>query len=252
MSRWRVQIRSVPKRDEPAKHNKDRTSVGRPGWGSLRLAVADGASQAYKADVWAKLLVDAWTQRRLDTTHSNARIAATIGRLGAVWGVDEEPSSHSPWYVAAKASRGSFATLLGVDLRYKRRAWRWRALAVGDTELFVIDASYELRIAYPVARSADFGPAPMLLSTGRRDSDLPPYRHMRASGLLPAGGRLVLATDALAKCLLAAHEDGKPLWAEAIAAGGATRTFIQWIRDLRANGRLDDDDTTLLIAERTR
>ena len=252
MSRWRVRARSVPKRGEPPDHNKDRAAVARPRRGRLLLAVADGATQAHCADEWAQLLVDAWMGQRLAVGHSNATLATTLDELSAVWHAIAVPPGESPWYVTAKASHGSFSTLLGVDVRLEGRAWRWTVLAVGDTELFVVDGGDVLIAAHPVARSTDFNSTPPLLATGPRNPDVAPRRRIRRTGLLPADGRLIAATDALAKCLLAADEAGVPLWIDAVVATRSDRSFAGWVGHLREVGRLNDDDTTLLIAERVR
>jgi Protein phosphatase 2C len=252
MSRWRVRARSVPKRGEAPSHNKDRVAIALPRRGRLLLAVADGATQAYRADAWAQLLVDAWTEQRLAVGRSNATLVAAIGNLSVAWHASAVPPGDAPWYVAAKASRGSFSTLLGVDVRLEGRVWRWTILAVGDTEFFVVGDGDVLIAAHPLARSSEFNNTPPLLATGLRNPDLARRRRIRRMGLLPAGGRLIAATDALAKCLLAAQEARAPIWAEAVGAARSDRSFARWIGQLREHGRLDDDDTTLLVAERVR
>jgi hypothetical protein len=214
------------------------------------MAVADGATQAYLGETWAQILVDAWARKKLSVSQSNDATRLAIDMLATSWLEAAEPPSDAPWYVAAKASRGAHATLLGVDLRLNHRAWRWRALAIGDTSLFALNEELALEASYPVLSSRDFTSTPALLTAGGSNPDLARGRRIRATGALPRGGLLMVATDAIAKCLLAAEEDGLPLWGQAVDAVATKRRFARWVEELRGSRRIDDDDTTLLVAER--
>ena len=252
MSRWRVRSQSVPKRAEPAKHNKDCAGFRRPRRGRLLVAVADGATQAYQAGSWASILTAAWIDGELSSKHSNASLSAAVSRLAERWRAENAPAADAPWYATAKAARGSYSTLLGLEMERKGRAWHWRLLAVGDTVAFVLGRDGRLVASHPLADSGEFGSSPPLLGTGRSNPDLETGRRLRRKGTLEDGGRALIATDALAKCLLEAHESGIPIWAAAVDAARTARTFSRWVAVLREAGQLDDDDTTLMVLERGR
>lgn len=252
MSRWRIRVRSVPKAAEEAYRNKDRVRVGRPGHGRLVVGVSDGATQAFGSGDWADLLVGAWGDRTLSTTRSNRAIGERLGSLASAWRAGVTTSDSVPWFVTAKAARGAHATFLGLELRFVGRSWHWRALAVGDTELFVLDADRALTAAFPIDRSTDFGGFPELIGTTDPAGSVRPGRHIRKSGVLHHCGQILVATDALARCLLAAHEAGHPLWDSADAAARTHDAFAGWVSELRASSRIEDDDTSLVTLERAR
>lgn len=252
MSRWRALARSVPKRGEPDAHNKDRAAISRGRRGRLLAAVADGATQGYHDEAWAEALVSAWVASGVPARGTNAALGAAIARLSSHRAPASPPAGDAPWYVAAKAARGAYATLLALEVRPDHRRWRWQALAVGDTDLFVLDARRELVAAFPVESSSAFGATPALIGTRAPAHDLGPGRRLRRRGILPPGGALLVATDALAKCLLEASASGAPLWGEASASLRSQRAFACWVESLRNGGGLGDDDTTLLVVERVR
>ena len=77
----------------------------------------------------------------------------------------------------------------------------WEALAVGDACLFHLAAGGCLS-SFPVDRSTDFTASPTLISSR---SGVPSWKTTR--GTLRPGEAILLATDALAQCLLASAEE---------------------------------------------
>jgi hypothetical protein len=200
--------------------------------------------------MWAELLVRAWIDGRISASDSNSSISEAVRHLAQTWRATADPGAGAPWYLSAKAGRGAHSTIIGVEFTHVGRLWQWKALAVGDTDMFVLTADDVLVYAYPLSDPAAFTSSPFLVSTGGENAALAPGQRLRRRGVLRSGDRLMVATDALAKCLLVAHQAGEPLWGDAAAAVRSRRGFADWVASLREGGRLEDDDTTLMLVRR--
>jgi hypothetical protein len=218
---------------------------------SGRFAVADGASEASFAAVWARLLAEGFVQapgkpwKELDWLGPvRQRWAAEVDRLPL------------PWYAEAKREQGGFATLLGLALRAPQpepnpEPGIWRALALGDSCLFQLRGIH-LRKAWPLTRSADFGNQPRLCgSRPRANEPLDPERE-QAFGKWRPGDRFLLMTDALAQWFLQATEQGnRPVLdvAHLLAQPDPQAAFAGWVEERRERQGLRNDDVTLLIID---
>ena len=122
---------------------------------ALRFAVADGASETSFARQWAELLVEGFVQG----APSAAELRDFVTPLQAAW-AEGQKGKATAWYSERKAADGAFSSLLGVTIEGDR----WRALAIGDTCLFVVRSGKMLR-AFPLERAEQFSNRPSLLSS---------------------------------------------------------------------------------------
>jgi hypothetical protein len=212
-----------------------------------RFAVADGASASAFARLWAHLLVHAYTAGWLTPEALETDLAPVQARWAAL--VDRRPM---PWYAMEQARRGAFAALVGLSLSADGG---WSALAVGDCCLFHLRRG-ALLVAFPVDDPDAFDNRPMLLGS-RPVSN----RRLRecgaiatASGAWQPGDTFLLMSDALAAAYLRMRRGP----ADAQAPPGPmsplpglefdrTRAgFRRWIRALRAQRLVRNDDVSLL------
>jgi hypothetical protein len=205
---------------------------------SLRFAVADGASETSFAKQWAELLVE----RFVHEPPTAAELREWVAPMQEAW-VGEHQGKAQAWYAEAKARDGAFSSLLGVAIDENR----WRALAVGDTCLFVVRAG-KLERAFPLARAAEFNNSPVLLSSVAR-SNSRVWDDVRSDeGELRERDQLLLMTDALAQWFLVESEMGRRPWA-ALARATTPEAFGAFIDCLRGGGALRNDDVTLVRVE---
>jgi hypothetical protein len=225
----------LPKRGNQAEEYEDAfAGDGETG----RFAVADGASEASFAALWARLLVTGFVQE----TPSRA---SWLQPLRERWAAEVD-SLPLPWYGEVKRKDGAFATLLVLIVKKggDEASGSWRAQAIGDTCLFQT-RNNQLVKAFPLTRSADFGTCPDLL--GSRPSPIGLPRKTR--GKWRTRDRFYMMTDALAQWFLAQNEANKKPWQaiDKILAEDETKiAFAAWIEDLRDHGGLRNDDITLL------
>jgi hypothetical protein len=208
--------------------------------GRSRAAVADGASESLFAGLWAELLADAYC----DATGTGVALPP-LEPLRRQWQA-HTAATNLPWHAEEKRARGAAAALVGVALSPPDEdGCRWDAVAVGDSCLFIVRGGARLLVSFPVKRSDDFSGLPRLLHTipgaaGAADPD--PHR---AQGRVQEGDDLYLMSDALGAWFLGESERGREPWRWFVGLQDR-ETFAERIRQLRTDGRLRDDDVTLV------
>jgi hypothetical protein len=170
---------SVAKRGNQPGENEDATAAAPD---ELRFAVCDGATEGWESGPWAARLAAAFVARPPEPADFPGWLASARD-----WAPDALEGTQ-PWYVAEKREQGSFATLLGLELRRSQNGegWSWRAVAVGDSCLFHLRGT-ELAQAFPLESAAAFGNRPALsrAGVGRRAGQL---RRSPAAGDRRGGG----------------------------------------------------------------
>ena len=241
--RWRA-FRLWKQNNAPEEYED--ACAGDPGTG--RFAIADGASEASFAAIWAQLLVEQFVAdsgkpwRNLDW----------IGPLRATWGkrVDDMPL---PWYAEEKRELGAFATLLGLSIGppTEDRPGAWRAVAIGDCCLFRTRGKSLLQ-SFPMKRSEEFGNRPRLLASRARGLDQLDAEREQVHGRWHSGDCFLLMTDALAQWfLLRTEQEGEPLTEirGLLAESDPKAAFPGWIDERRAQHGLRNDDVTLAVVD---
>ena len=214
-----------------------------------RFAVADGASEASFAGIWARLLAENFTTG----PGKPWRDLKWIAPLRKQWAaqVDALPL---PWYAEEKRELGAYATFLGMAVRPSavgREGGFWRALAVGDCCLFHARAGRLLQ-SFPMTRSEEFGNRPHLLSSRAQRSNESSEGRARAHGRWQPGDRFLLMTDALAQWFLLRSEQGKdPLSSirRLLAEKSPEAAFAGWVEKRRQQAVLKNDDVTLIVVD---
>lgn len=231
----------LPRRgNSPAEYEDAFAAEDRTG----RYALADGATESSFAAQWARLLVEDFVRSGADPP----RWSDSLLPLQAQW--DREVRARAlPWYAEAGLEQGAFATLLAVVLTAgPESAWRWQAVAVGDTCLVHTRAGSLLR-AFPLTASRHFGSIPHLVGSRMSPPSIAQRQNVWEAGLGQAGDRLWMMTDAAAQCCLAECESGRNPWNDLesiLAAPSPDDRFAQWVATLRDAGKMRNDDVTLL------
>ncbi len=217
----------------------------------FRCAVADGASESAFSKEWARLLV----RRR----YQGQRLSFAL--LKRCW-LRRVTSKPVPWYLEEKIRRGAHATLVELSIRdpkpSKPSGGPWKAAAVGDSCLFHVRDGRLLTVA-PITQSDKFNNHPNLVSTDSSASfGLDESRIKVVSGKWLPRDVFYLLSAALAEWTLTRHEAGEPPWSlfHSLGRDGDSdpegqQSFEALVADLRENGGLHNDDTTLLRVEVT-
>ncbi|MCX4829670.1 hypothetical protein OG746_13115 [Streptomyces sp. NBC_01016] len=263
-----VQATLVPKKGSSEEECEDSfridyaTSFGGHHLGSVAVAISDGATESMFAKKWARMV--SW--HAVENAHCIPDGFAGPGDsfrhfIGSVMGrwdswvssyVRQRVSEGRPlrWYEEAKLASGAFATLLAVHFEEASEGF-WHAAALGDSCLFHI-RSQSVIDKFPVQSSADFGISPELLGS-KADLDLVCERTYFDRGSFVRGDEFFLMTDSLAAWFVSVIENAnsgqmeESLEKMRIFSHAKNRpAFESWISSMIDNGRLRNDDITLI------
>ncbi len=220
--------------------------IGASGRRTVRVAVADGASESAFAREWANILTDAFVDRPLDIPGlTEDTLYDWLAPAQAAWHA-AVPWERVPWHGEAKARAGAFASLVGLTLGAAPDApggLRWQAVAVGDSCLFIVRRG-RLHVAFPLDDAAQFDNTPDLVCSNPDNAGALWECVRRGGGACAPGDLFILASDALACWFLAANAAGERPWETLLALDAPE--WDEWIAQRRRAGAMRNDDTTLV------
>jgi len=211
-------------------------------------AMSDGATSSSFSRLWAGLLVkQSALSDDLQRDFSQAVSSARTSWKSAL------PEKDLPWPVVIKIRQGSYATLLWFHLWQHQNGSQdreapadhgWVASAVGDTCLFRVNRGRFVS-SFPLTRTDQFSNTPDLIST-----NLNSYRSRLAPvslrGSWQKGDHFLIASDALAQWMIRNIESGSLAWPAISENLTSLVRYQTWIRSLRRQGLIKNDDTSLI------
>ena len=211
-------------------------------------AMADGATQSSFSKLWASLLVN----ESCLSQENPLNLQQTIFSARSKW-KNALPDQNLPWPVAIKIKQGSFATLLWFKIWQKNGfstngsdsdAQGWTACSVGDTCMFQI-AKGKFINSFPLTKADQFNNSPDLVSTN------PVYGGSRlvcskVSGQWNRGDHFLIASDALAQWIINGMERSDLTWPIISMNLTSLMRFQTWIKALRRQSAIKNDDTSLI------
>jgi hypothetical protein len=206
---------------------------------ALCYAVADGATEAFDAGSWARLLAGEWVRSSPTSADEFRAWAAAQGeRLRAGWS-----ELSLPWYAEEKRRAGSFAAFVGVKFDEQGAALRWRAAALGDS-CFVQTRGGSVVEALPLDKSADFNSSPILLPSAEALREAALARAVFREGEAATGDIFYLLSDAVAAWFFESCETRGESLAEfdSLLASSENERLSEFVARERGAGRLKDDD----------
>ena len=249
----------TPKPGNPPGECEDQSRVAYPynpldsslgGVNLARLAVCDGASESAFAQLWAATLAQQFVARPPDLARLDYRgLTQWLAPAQQQW-YERVPWERVKWHGKAKAERGAFATLLGLQFSVvpgRSSGLFWQAVAVGDSCLFLIRDD-RLALSFPMAGAAEFGNTPPLVGSVVAANSGLPRQLPKVSGQCAPGDIFLLATDALSEWLLREYGLGREPWRELLPLRTPAE-WDEWLAAKRSARQIKHDDTTLLIIQ---
>ena len=242
----RVRSLWAPKIGETAKDYQDFFSFCVPlhDGSIIRAAIADGATESAFAARWAQELSKRFLDNPLSGSVAGSDVindwlapAQEVWRESIDWG-------RLPWHGIDKAKAGALATFLGVTVALSDAgSLRVDAVAVGDCELFVVDRQGQANLRFPFTEVSEFNNYPDLVSSNPVRNQGVVKSLKVVTECIAVEDRLVLATDAVAACLL----KGGTGWM--LLGQMGEEEFADWLGAARLDGEIRNDDTTLAVVE---
>lgn len=255
----------LPKEGEPIIECQDRYALDA---GRKHYAVADGVAGSFVAGPWASIISKSFVQHDGNFTSQDEfnQWLATCGQQWQQW-------MENRWVPTMNAMRarngekpgdwsndirtGAQTTLVGCSLHgtnsLRKSTQVARVFAIGDGEFFHFRpdsaGGWDLMRAFPYQQSSQFTSRPNTLMTMLRP-DLMERTWMSKQILdlvsVKSGDRLVLTSDTLAKWFLTQIEQHTNRWQPFLALT-ELQSFEQRIREELHQGRIEDDDLTMLV-----
>ena len=212
------------------------------------LAVADGASSSFGANVWADTLTNQFVKQppkplsvaSFSGWLDEARMSSPAPR-GAPEGADVE--NPNGWWSEQGAREGAFSTIVGAAIMTDGDARVATMMCLGDSCAFVLTGSPGTRVlrrSLPYEDASQFGSHPALLgSMVDRVHDEPSWTTVPAG----PGDVVVLASDAVAEWLLG---DPKRF---GVLDGEEPEAIATRLVGERTDGRIVNDDLTVAVFE---
>lgn len=258
-----VQTFGVSKLGNSAEEYEDAVSSSSEG---RRFAIADGATQTSFADRWSQILSLEFIMNPPADEPPPYRWVNWLQPLQEAWSAGI-PWDSLPWFATEKARAGACTTLLALEFSSvpstkrvaKQTMWQrmiresppaamnWRAEAVGDSCLFHVRHDQLLR-SFPIDRPAEFTHSPVLITTNPDQNKMVFKRMKTLNGDCEPGDLFLLMTDALAKWFLERHVAGEKPW-QLLRQLDDETLFKQFVIQERDEGRIENDDTTLMIIQ---
>jgi Protein phosphatase 2C len=206
------------------------------------LAIADGATESSFSREWASQLVQSFIREPFNSAEEIADWLPPLQQNWSNWLSEQDLL----WFAKLKAAEGTYATLLGlkIDRDLEEKQWKWNAIAVGDSCLFVVHNN-ELLSCFPLNKSDELNSTPGLIGTLHR------YNHNLTKsvkftmGSANSGTHFYLVTDALAGWIFKRLESNRKPW-EVLNNIKELKEFSGWIEELRKAREIRNDDTTLI------
>ncbi len=225
---------TLPKVGNRAEENEDAATAAAD---SLRFAVADGATEGWESAPWANHLTTALIRQPPTPT----TFPGWLAEVRQTW-VPQVAPGPLPWYATVKQQEGSFATVVGLEIRRSKQTpgWGWRAIAVGDSCLFHTRGG-ELLAAFPITSPAGFGNRPRLVPSSTEN---PCPEPVWLAGRAAPGDLFLLATDAVAAQLLqpSASKSALAVIRESLHTRDS-EPLLAWLREVQ---NTTNDDVTLI------
>jgi hypothetical protein len=245
--RYRIQTRHfvLPKEGSTAEECEDAVAFDA---GSLRFAVADGATEAFDARRWASRLAAEWV--------GAVRAPLTAGEFGP-WLKEQGEWLHASWegrklswYAEEKRRAGSYAAFVGLRLEAAGKRMSWRAVALGDSCL-VQRRGGEVVAAFPLDRHDAFTSTPPLVPSSEHSREAALARLVEREGGAEPGDTFLLMTDALSAWYFetSARRDPCAEQFDSLLAASENGSLSELVRRERAAARMKDDDVAAVRIE---
>lgn len=205
-----------------------------------RLAISDGASESFDSKTWAQLLVGKFAS-------SPGLNSGWLSEVVRQYNARHDLSTLS-WSKHAAFERGSFATLLGLEVFPSNSAVD--VLSVGDS-LAVLLSSSEMIDSFPYKDAQHFQRRPELFCTNPSHNGFigePDFfsRHHKTWNLRQLEHPAVLCmTDALGEWALRMAQEDAPQWATLLSITDNAQ-LQSIVRSEREHRRMRVDDVTLV------
>lgn len=247
MSTWQFQTRQflLPKSGHQLSECEDAIGIN---LSARRFAIADGATEAFDSQSWARLLAHDWVSPG-PADQSVDEFRAWVARQGHLLH-DSWSGLRLSWYAEEKARTGSFAAFVGLQIDVEGTAPRWNVIALGDSCL-IHCRNETIVTALPVSNYESFNATPPLVPSHASMQQAALEKVVSAAGVIEREDVLLLLSDAIAAWYLMLVEKDAPAIARfdlLLKSMDEPELQLLFEKD-RLSGRIKDDDIAVVRIE---
>ncbi|HEX8145167.1 MAG TPA: hypothetical protein VF553_21555 [Pyrinomonadaceae bacterium] len=216
---------------------------------AFRYAVADGATEAFDAQNWARRLAQQWAQENMGAALTLEDFRAWVEGHGKCLH-DSWSGLRLAWYAEEKSRGGSYAAFVGIQFSLDGPTPSWQAIALGDSCLIHCRGQNVLR-SLPLSDYRSFNTAPVLVPSLGSLQGPALAEAVISRGGVEAGDVFLLLSDAAAAWYLMLWEnlDSRRAELEALLAASSHDELLRFIEAERLSNRMKDDDVAILRIE---
>jgi hypothetical protein len=209
------------------------------------FAIADGAGTSFCSGPWARTLVEQFLRVPLRSADP-FEVAWWLRAAQEVYKQASTQPAQRNWKVQQAAREGAASTLAAFRVSaIHGTTLEAHLLALGDSCIFYAGGTEAVN-SFPLHEAAAFGHTPLCLPSlprkFHRDRQQLVSRHIQ----LPVGSTVLLATDAVARWILA-HEGQARQDAFWGIAGMTSETWSAFIAGCRQRDEMPDDDASVIL-----
>jgi hypothetical protein len=241
----RTQHFLLQKSGQPLADCEDAIGINRE---AHRYAVADGATEAFDAQSWARRLADRWVDSETP--------ALTVEDFHA-WVEEHGKCLHDSWnglrlawYAEEKSRGGSYAAFVGIQFSLDGREPSWQAIALGDSCLIHCRENTILN-SLPLDDYRRFNTAPVLVPSLGLLQGAALSQAVVCRGAARPRDVFLLLSDAAAAWYLLLSEERDPRRAlfDRLLADSKSDELAIFFEEERLSHRIKDDDIAILRIE---
>lgn len=240
---FRIRRFSIHKKGLSEAECEDKNALSLQNDTSLRIAIADGATESLFSDIWADILVNSYVEKGTDLFKSselesvNQKFVYTTSK-----NILQMPETRQ-WFMYEKLERGTHATLAAVEFSSPDKM---QILTIGDSCVFWSDGNVDEINMLPEITAEEFGSFPISICHLPKTWQSLEQKILKKEVTFQKNLQMVLCTDALACWLVTESENKSSNW-EKLFQISDYGFFTNFIETLREQNSIRNDDVTLVL-----
>ncbi|MHC5747471.1 MAG: protein phosphatase 2C domain-containing protein [Nostoc sp.] len=243
--KFRIRSFHIQKKGLSEAECEDKNALSSNNSSTLRVAIADGATESLFSDVWADILVNSYVSKGADLLKpSGLEFVNQEFVQKTSQHILQMPETRQ-WFMYEKLERGTHATLAAVEFSSMETI---QILTVGDSCIFWCDGNADEVNMLPELSAEDFGSFPASVCHIPKTWQSLEQKIVKKEVTFQNTLQMVLCTDALA-CWLVTELQSKPSSLERLFQISDSGSFTSFIETLREQNNIRNDDVTLVLID---
>jgi len=234
----------IPKQGLSEAECEDKSALSSSSETSLRVAVADGATESLFSDIWAEILVNSYVEKSAEIFNASVLESVQQEFVNKASQLILKMPETRHWFMYEKLDRGSHVTFAAVEFSNPETI---QVLAVGDSCVFWRSGhNSNLVEMLPELAPEAFGAFPASICHLPKTWQNLKSKIIKKEVHLQDTFELLICTDALACWLAQELQNDSSVWEKLFQITDSI-SFTNFIENLRYRKEIRNDDVTLVL-----